>query len=151
MDVDALFNTNGILKTAIEKTANKLHLLHDWLNSDFVSTPSYSKEIINKAILYKEYGKYIYVYHLETKYLIAMKLKSSRPEGGDLEDIVKMIYETRLNREELTYDDIIKAYEELYNSFDNTYEYFLRKTKESFETPLEDVELIMHPEKALFL
>lgn len=149
MDVDALFNTNAILKEAIENTASIFHLVNNWLNSDFATTPSYSKEIINKAILYKVYGKHIYVFHLESKYLIAMKLKSSRPEGGDLDDIVKMIYETRLNNESLAYEDIIEAYKELYPDFQNTYESFLNKTKQAFETSLEDIEIIMHPEKSI--
>ena len=79
-----------------------------------------------------------------------MKLKSSRPEGGDMDDIIKMIYETRLNYEPLKYEDIIDAYKELYDNFDNTYDFFLEKAKDAFEAPLEDIEPIIYPEKALF-
>ena len=71
-----------------------------------------------------------------------MKFKSSRPGGGDLDDIVKMIYELKLEKVQLSYDDVIEAYKELYENFDNTYDYFLKKTKEAFEAPIEDIKLI---------
>ncbi len=71
-----------------------------------------------------------------------MKIKSSRPTGGDLGDITKMIYELRIKKESCSYDDVIKAYKYLYTDFSNTYDYFLKKTKEAFEIPLEDIESI---------
>ena len=145
IDIDAYFTDNETLMQAIEVTGKEKGLANHWLNYDFINTPSYSKNIIEKSKMHSQFGRYINVFKLETKYLIAMKLKSSRPTGGDLDDIIKMIYETRLNKINLTYDDVIKAYEELYTNFDNTYDYFFKKTKEAFETPLEDIELIFNP------
>lgn len=149
LDVDALFNTNNIFKEAIKIVGNDFKLANNWLNSDFVNTPSYSNEIIKKATLYNKYGKNINVYCLETKYLLAMKIKSSRPEGGDIDDIIKMIYETRLNNKKLTYNEVIDAYKELYNDFTNTYESTLYRAKEAFEVPLEDIECIIYPNRSL--
>lgn len=149
LDVDALFNTNNVLAKAIEIIGKEFHLTDDWLNSDFVKTPSYSNKIVQKASIYKKYGKYILIYCLETKYLLAMKIKSSRPEGGDIDDIIKMIYETRLNNIGLTYDEVINAYKELYNDFTNTYGSTLNRAKEAFEVPLEDIECIIYPNRSL--
>ena len=78
-----------------------------------------------------------------------MKIKSSRPEGGDIDDIIKMIYETRLNNKKLTYNEVIDAYKELYNDFTNTYESTLYRAKEAFEVPLEDIECIIYPNRSL--
>ena len=67
---------------------------------------------------------------------------SSRPTGDDLDDIIKMIYESRYRNDPLTYEDVIKTYKELYSDFSNTYDYFLVKAKEAFETPKEDFEYL---------
>ena len=142
IDIDAMFNDNDILETAIQKVSLGDGLSSDWLNKDFVKTPSYSPRIVEKAKKHALYHDIISVYSLEPKYLIAMKLKSSRPTGGDLDDIIKMIYELRYKRVEITYEQIIQAYKELYTDFSNTYSYFLEKTKEAFETPIEDFEYL---------
>ena len=150
LDVDALFNTNDLFKKAIKIIGDEYLLTDNWLNSDFINTPSYSNEITKKGALYNKYGNNIFVYCLETKYLLAMKIKSSRPEAGDIDDIIKMIYEIRLNNTSLTYDEVICAYKELYNDFTNTYESTLIKAKSAFEIPIEEIELIIYPNKALF-
>ena len=96
VDIDAYFIENSLLTTAINNVSKKLDLPNDWINQDFVKTPSYSPAITEKAKLFSKYGNYINVLSLDAKYLIAMKLKSSRPTGGDLDDIVMMIYELRM-------------------------------------------------------
>lgn len=142
IDVDAMFKDNDILEIAIQNVSQKNGLPSDWLNKDFITTPSYSPKIIDKAKKYAVYHNIIFVYLLEPKYLIAMKLKSSRPTGGDLDDIIKMIYELRYKGTEITYEQIIEAYKEFYSDFSNTYSYFLEKTKEACETPVEDFEFL---------
>ena len=141
IDVDALYELDPNFEKAKEAVKNKYKLNSDWLNNDFISTPSYSPKIVEYSNLFKSYSNLINIYVLEPKYLIAMKLKSSRPTGGDLDDIIKMIYELRLNNKKITFDEIISAYKDLYSSFDNTYDYFINKTIEAFETPLEDILL----------
>ena len=61
-----------------------------------------------------------------------MKLKSSRPTGGDLDDVVYMIYELRYKNIGIEYKDVIDAYKTLYDDFSNTYDYFLKKAEEAF-------------------
>ena len=138
IDIDAYYKNNKKLEKAIETVSAKLNLPKDWINSDFVNTPSFSYKIVEKARAFSKYGKFINIFCLEPKYLIAMKLKSSRPTGGDLDDIIMMIYELRYKNVAITFDEIINAYKDLYPDFSNTYDYFLEKTKAAFEIPVED-------------
>ena len=142
IDIDALFKNTKIVEEAIKNTAQIMNLTDDWLNQDFKDTPSFSPKIVEKAKLFKEYGNTVKVFLLEPKYIISMKLKSSRPTGGDLDDIIKMIYELRIKGDKLTFDETMKAYDELYQDHSNTYESFFRKTKEAFDTPIEDFEYL---------
>lgn len=138
LDIDAYFKENVLLKEAIKKVSKNLKLPDDWINQDFMKTPSYSPKIIEKEKLFSKYGKFIRLWFLEPKYLIAMKLKSSRPTGGDLDDVIMMIYELRYKHVSISYNEIISAYKELYPDFSNTYDFFLEKAKHAFEVPLED-------------
>ena len=142
IDIDAFYTDNHILELAIENTSKELNLPNDWLNKDFTNTPSYSPKIKEKANLYASYFDIVFIYTLEPKYLIAMKLKSSRPTGGDLDDIIKMIYELRYKGEKITYEEVLEAYKEMYSHFSNTYNYFLEEAKKAFETPVEDFEFM---------
>ena len=142
IDVDALFKENDLVQNAIAITAKEIGIDKDWLNQDCKKTPSYSPLIQKKCFLFSEFGKHVKVYVLEPIYLIAMKLKSSRPTGGDLDDIIKMVYELRLKEAKITYDDVIKAYLELYGDFSNTYTQFLVKTKEAFEISINEIKEI---------
>ena len=144
IDIDAYYAEDLLLDQAIILTAKLLQLPDDWLNKDFVNTPSYTYKIINKAKLGFIVNDLINVYLLEPKYLIAMKIKSSRPTGGDLEDIIMMIYEMRFKNIPISYNEIIEAYKELYSDFSNTYDYFLVKTQEAFKTPIEDFMHYFH-------
>lgn len=142
IDIDACFKNNQQINQAIDEVSKRLDLPKDWLNCDFMATPSYSPVIVNKAKLYKAFRKVIKVHLLEPKYLIAMKLKSSRPTGGDLDDVIRMIYELRYKNIPISYEEIINAYKELYLDFSNTYDYFLKKTRDTFDTPMEDFEYL---------
>jgi len=142
IDIDALYEDDEKLDEAIKNASLKLSLPSDWLNHDFKNTPSYSTKIKEKARLISYYGKYIRLHTLDPKYLIAMKLKSSRPTGGDLDDVIMMIYELRLKNIPITYEEIVEAYKSLYPDFSNTYDYFLDKAKEAFKTPIEDFEYL---------
>ena len=139
MDIDAMFATDDEITKAIKMTAQELQLPNDWLNQDFINTPSFSPKLSEVSTLLKSYNDNLTIYTLPSKYLIAMKLKSSRPTGGDIDDIINMIYELRYKGVEIMYEDIIAAYKTLYDDFSNTYNFYLKKTKEAFDAPLEDV------------
>lgn len=133
IDFDAYFKNSLSIKQAIKATAIEKGLPDDWLNQDFVSTPSFSPVIQQHSVLYRVYENKVYLYILEPLYLIAMKLKSSRPTGGDLDDIVKMIYELRLSGSDITFEMIMNAYYSLYIDSSNTIPYFFDKTKKAFD------------------
>ena len=139
IDFDALFMKDEMINAAIKETAKEKQLPNDWLNQDFVNTPSFSPKIVKVSQLFKIYEGIIYLYTLKPVYLIAMKLKSSRPTGGDLDDIIKMIYELRLNKVDITYEQVIEAYKDLYNDYSHTYAYFFERTKEAFEADEEEM------------
>ncbi len=143
IDIDALYEKNYQVDLAIKETALEKNVPSDWLNSDFVNTPSYSPNISKASYLYKTINDKVNIYCLKPEYLIAMKIKSSRPTGGDLEDVLKMIYELRYKKQDISYGKIIDAYLFLYKDFSNTYQYFLDKTKEAFETSMEEIEVIL--------
>ena len=143
MDIDAIYAIDEELTRAIEMTAQELHLPIDWLNQDFIKTPSYSSKLIEVSTILKKYGQNLKIFSLPPRFLIAMKLKSSRPTGGDLDDVVYMIYELRYKNIGIEYKDVIDAYKTLYDDFSNTYDYFLKKAEEAFNIPLEDVTEII--------
>ena len=78
IDIDAYYKDDSILQKSINAVAKKLNLPSDWLNHDFVSTPSFSSNITKLSAETKMYGKYIKIHSMSPKYLIAMKLKSSK-------------------------------------------------------------------------
>ena len=45
IDIDAYYKDDSILQKSINAVAKKLNLPSDWLNHDFVSTPSFSSNI----------------------------------------------------------------------------------------------------------
>lgn len=144
IDVDAFFTNNEKIDIAIKKVSLKRNIPEDWLNKEFINTHSYSEKIPEAS---KEKMSYfnglVKVYVVQPKYLIAMKLKSSRPTGGDLDDVIKMIYEGRINHTIESYEEIIKAYDFLYESRNNTYDFFFNKAKEAFDTPIEEVKYLL--------
>ena len=143
IDIDAEFELDETVKEAIKRVAKDLQLPDDWLNSDFINTPSYSFKIKSVSKLVKTYSEIVFLFSLPCEYLIAMKLKSSRPTGGDLDDIIKMIYELRIKGVPISYEMIISSYNYLYDNFDNTYSYFIEKTKEAFDADIDEVRLLM--------
>lgn len=143
MDIDALFSDTEIIRQAIQCVALEFNMSEDWLNKDFVNTPSFSNKIKDVSVLYRTYLNIVNVFYVPPIYLIAMKLKSSRPTGGDLDDIIKMIYELRLKEESVSYEMIIDAYNYLYSDFSNTYSYFIDRMKDALDTPIEEVREIM--------
>ena len=62
------------------------------------------------------------------------------------DDAIMMIYEMRYKRLNISYDEIIEAYKDLYPDFTNTYSYFLEKTKKAFDTPIEEFEYLFKKE-----
>lgn len=140
-DIDAMFDNNEILSKAIEKVALLYHFNKDWLNADFVDSPSYTDKLKAVAVDYDFEFQLFRIKYITDIYLIAMKLKSCRPTSRDLDDIIEMTYEIRLKEKQYTYNDVISAFEFLYgNDMSKVYEYFLKELKRAFELPIEDIK-----------
>ena len=115
-DIDAIIRANARIKDVIYKIADKYNLPNDWLNSDFMSTESYSPQLIEVSKYYRSFGNgALSVRTIDAEYLIAMKLRSFRPYKKDLSDIVGLIMEHKINGYPLSEETIVSAYEKLYN------------------------------------
>lgn len=115
-DIDAIIRANARIKDAIYKIADKYDLPNDWLNSDFMSTDSYSPKLIEVSKYYKSFcNGTLSVRTVDAEYLIAMKLRSFRPYKKDLSDAVGLIMEHKNTGYPLTEKIITSAYEKLYN------------------------------------
>lgn len=115
-DFDVILNTVSGVDDVIKKFADENGLPRDWMNSDFVRTASYSKML-------SEVSKHFYTLNngtLEIRtvsgvYLIAMKIRAHRDFRNDISDVVGIIIEEMEVGNIITFDDIQKAYERLYN------------------------------------
>lgn len=115
-DIDAIIRANARIKDVIYKIADKYKLPNDWLNSDFMSTESYSPKLIEVSKYHKSFGNgTLSVRTVDAEYLIAMKLRSFRPYKKDLSDTVGLIMEHKINGYPLSEETIVSAYEKLYN------------------------------------
>ena len=147
IDVDAYYQSNRALSQAILDVSKERGLPKDWLNDEYAHSPSFSERIVQYAELDEALGdELIHIRLLPDSYLIAVKLKSSRPEGGDLDDIIRMIAEIRHRGDSITYEEIIEAYRNLYgDSFWHTYEFFLKEVKAITEMSDQEIEEQYYP------
>lgn len=111
IDVDAVIRTNASIKDAIKSVANKYNLSYNWLNSDFEKTSSFSNALIKHSTYLRTFSNIVHIYTIKDEYLLAMKIKACRIYKNDLSDIIGIIQ----SNEKLTFDDIEKAYFNLYN------------------------------------
>lgn len=111
-DIDAYF-VSDVLKQAINNVSDKLSLPVDWMNKDFIRTPSFSAKIIQYSNFHKEYKNILTVRTVSKEYLIAMKLVSFRVYKNDISDIINIINEDK----NITLKRIKEAYENLYGSY----------------------------------
>lgn len=127
-DIDSIIRASSGFKDIINKIGDSYNLPNGWLNSDFTKTASYSPKLIQHSTFYKTFCNCMSVRTISAEYLIAMKLKSSRIYKHDLSDIIGVIKEQQEINSPITYDNIKKAYCELYNSFeiDHDIEIFLQ-------------------------
>ncbi len=83
------------LKDAAISVGDKYGLQHNWLNSDFKNTDSYSAKLYEHSKYYREFANVLKVRIVEPEYLLATKLRSARPYKHDLSDIIGIIVEEK--------------------------------------------------------
>lgn len=118
VDVDAFNTYESAIKDAAKLVADKYNLSQQWLNDDFKKTPSYSPRLRQYSIYYKTFSNVLEIRTISREYLVAMKMVSGRKYKNDLSDILGILYYHYKNNDEITYQQIEKAVENLYGNFD---------------------------------
>ena len=117
-DIDAYTQASTSFKEAVNRVSDKHGLPNGWLNSDFRHTESYSDKLVQYSEYYKTYYNIVDIRTITREYLIAMKLKSGRKYKNDLSDIVGILDEHIQRNDPISFEQIQKAYEQLYGSWD---------------------------------
>ncbi len=112
-DIDALIQASSAMDMAISRVGDKYDMPKGWLNQDFKKTASYSPGIVQHSIHYRTFSNIMEVRTLPPEYITAMKLASFRAYKYDKSDIIGIIAESGISR-----DQIEKAVCDLYGSFD---------------------------------
>lgn len=118
VDVDAFNTYESAIKDAAKLVAHKYNLSQQWLNDDFKKTPSYSPRLRQYSSYYKTFSNVLEIRTISREYLVAMKMVSGRKYKNDLSDILGILYYHYKNNDEITYQQIEKAVENLYGNFD---------------------------------
>ncbi len=113
-DIDALIKASSAMKDAINHIGDKHQFANGWLNQDFKNTTSYSNKIQRYSVHYRTFSNIMDVRILPAEYLVAMKLMSFRDYKHDKSDIVGIIAESNITKQE-----IVNAVENLYSSWDS--------------------------------
>lgn len=117
-DVDAIVRASSAMKEAINRVGDANGLPHGWLNSDFMSTKSYSPKLVQVSRYYKTYSNVLTVRTVSGEYLIAMKLASGRGYKNDLSDTIGIFREEKEMGTPITYARLDKAVCELYGGWE---------------------------------
>lgn len=117
-DVDAIIQSSGVMKDAVNAVRDRFGLPVGWLNTDFVSTSSYTPRLAEYSKYYKTFSNVLQVRTVSAEYLVAMKLMAGRQYKNDLSDIVGVLIEQEGRGDALTLDRIKKAITELYDYYD---------------------------------
>lgn len=117
-DIDAYTQASASFKEAVNRVSDKHALPNGWLNSDFRRTESYSDKLVQYSEYYKTFYNMVDIRTITREYLIAMKLKSGRKYKNDLSDIVGILDEHIQRNDPISFEQIQKAYEQLYGSWD---------------------------------
>lgn len=113
-DVDAIIRASSSLKDAAIIVGEKYDLEHNWLNSDFKNTDSYSEKLYEHSQHYRTFANILHIRTVKPEYLTATKLRSARPYKHDLSDIVGIITEERSKDSGFSKQKILQAYSEMY-------------------------------------
>lgn len=117
-DIDAIIQSSGAMKDAINTVGDRLGLPVGWLNTDFVNTASYTPKLVQYSKYYKTFSNIIQVRTVSAEYLVAMKLMAGRQYKNDLSDIVGILIEQEERGDAFTLDRIKKAVVDLYDFYE---------------------------------
>lgn len=118
-DIDAIVTASSAMKEAVNRVGDKHNLENGWLNSDFTNTKSYSPKLLQFSQHYKTFSNLLEIRTVSAEYLIATKLMSGREYKNDLSDVVGILLEHNNKNSPISYEQISRAVEDLYGSWDN--------------------------------
>ena len=107
-DIDAIIQSSGAMKDAINTVGDRLGLSVGWLNTDFINTESYTPKLVQYSKYFKTFLNIIQVRTVSAEYLVAMKLMAGRQYKNDLSDIVGILIEQEEKGDSFTLDRIKK-------------------------------------------
>lgn len=77
-----------------------------------------------------------------------MKMRSGRPTGGDLDDIIRMIAELKHDGKRITYDQIENAHMELYDrGLDTCDPLFVSELKTIIKLSKDEIDELYYPQR----
>lgn len=117
-DMDAIIQSSGAMKDAINIVGDRLGLPIGWINTDCVNTDSYTPRLVEYSKYYKTFSNILQVRTISSEYLVAMKLMAGRQYKNDLSDVVGILIEQEERGEPLALEKIKKAVIRLYDSYD---------------------------------
>lgn len=89
VDIDADISFAGNISKSIRRVAKSCRIPSDWLNQDFIKSPSFSNHLEDDALLMCQLQGYLNVYTVSDLTQLCMKLVSWRPK--DLDDVRYLI------------------------------------------------------------
>lgn len=117
-DIDAVIQASASINMAINNVGDRYELPNGWLNTDFMRTNSYSDKLSQYSKYYRTFSGILEVRIISGEYLIAMKLMAGRLYKNDLSDIIGILNEHEKTGCEISFEDMDKAVNELYGSWD---------------------------------
>ena len=118
-DIDAIICASSALQDAAALIEDDFGLEHNWLNSDFRRTDSYSTKLVQHSKYYRTFSNILQVRIVDAEYLVAMKLVAGREEKNDLKDIIGIVAEEIEKGNPITYEKVDAAMNELYDGWEN--------------------------------
>ena len=116
-DIDAIIQASSAMKDAINQIRDEENLPHDWINSDFTRTSSYSPSLRIYSKHYRTFSNIVEIRTVSGEYLIAMKLMSGRKYKNDLSDVIGILKEESNAGNNISMEQIRDAVKNLYGSY----------------------------------
>ena len=108
------------MNDTINEIAIKHNLPSSWINTDFINTKSYSRNIALYSSFYRSYSNgSLLVRTIKDEYLLAMKVMSGRKYKNDYSDIYGIVMECIKQNKVITIDVLEKAIINLYGTIEN--------------------------------
>ena len=107
VDIDCYDASGLLINEFVDAIAEKYDLPFDWINTDFIKSPSFSMKIVQFSEPYKTYGNgLLSIRTIKGKYLLAMKIVSGRRDKHDYVDMLGIIKDYQRRNEPLTIEDV---------------------------------------------